>query len=84
MVNIGAYGFKFFKFSFEFSTAVKSPYLLNAKHTLNTVCRLRISYTLSFSAVRALHTAASHHFMLGVPFAKIKSAGYEPIPGFFF
>ena len=86
MVNIGAYGFKIFKFSFEFLTAVQSSYPLNAKHTLNTVCGLQRSYPHSFSAVHALNTEASHHFMLGplgLRFAKVRSAGASPFPDFF-
>jgi len=41
-------------------------------------------YPHSFSAVRALSIAESHHFMFGVRFARIKSAGCEPIYGFLY
>jgi len=48
------------------------------------VCILRISYPHSLLAVRVLSIAESHHFVFGVRFARIKSAGFEPIRGFFY
>jgi len=83
-MNIRANGFLFLRFLPEFLTAVQSSYPLKSKYTLNTVCGLQISYPHSFSAVRDLNTAGSNHFMFGVRFARVKSAGCEPVPGFSF
>ena len=81
-MNIGANGCKFLKISFQFQTAVSSSYPLKSKHTLNSVCGLRISYPHSFSAVRALCIAESNRFMFGVRIARVKTVGSKTIPGF--